>query len=93
VQASRCRKRVSWGNLWVTLGAELSDPVLAGKINDLCELLTGQHPTLTDPALAWHRLGELLDDREPTLLVVDDVWGGTSPRAVADWRTIRYPGW
>lgn len=65
------------GTLWVTLGERLPDALIAAKINDLCELLDGRRPTFTDPALAGYRLGELLDDRNPTLLVLDDVWAAS----------------
>ncbi|RSM77832.1 hypothetical protein DL991_18695 [Amycolatopsis sp. WAC 01375] len=65
------------GVLWVTLGEHVPDTVLADKINDLCEMLDGVRPTLTDPAMVGHRLGELLAERAPTLLVLDDVWSAS----------------
>ncbi|MFE0023973.1 NB-ARC domain-containing protein [Amycolatopsis sp. NPDC059021] len=70
----RVRDSFPGGVLWVTLGEQVPDPVLADKINDLSELLSGSRPTLVDPAAAVHRLAGLLGDREPALLVVDDVW-------------------
>ncbi|MFD9893640.1 NB-ARC domain-containing protein [Amycolatopsis sp. NPDC059027] len=81
----RVRDAFPGGVLWVTLGEQVPDPVLADKINDLSELLSGSRPTLVDPAAAAHRLAGLLGDRERTLLVVDDVWtaGGLSPFLLA----------
>ncbi|MES4904207.1 MULTISPECIES: NB-ARC domain-containing protein [unclassified Streptomyces] len=65
------------GVLWVTLGEHVPDPVLADKINDLSELLSGRRPALTDPSMAGYLLGELLREREPTLLVIDDLWAAS----------------
>ncbi|QPP05262.1 hypothetical protein G4Z16_01405 [Streptomyces bathyalis] len=73
----RVRHMFPGGVLWVTLGENVSEPVLADKINDLSELLIGQRPALTDPRMAGYRLGELLRDREPTLLVIDDLWAAS----------------
>ncbi|MFE5588124.1 hypothetical protein ACFQ87_43800, partial [Kitasatospora sp. NPDC056531] len=50
---------------------------VADKINDLSELLSGQRPALTDPSTADYAPGELLREREPTLLVVDDLWSAS----------------
>lgn len=78
VQAcSRVRAVFPGGVLWVTLGESVPDPVLADKINDLSELVGGQRPTLTDPEAAGFALGELLCEREPTLLVIDDLWSAS----------------
>ncbi|MFG2918914.1 NB-ARC domain-containing protein [Kitasatospora sp. NPDC048298] len=74
---SRVRATFPGGVLWVTLGENVPDPVLADKINDLSELLTGRRPALTDPSTAGYALGELLREREPTLLVVDDLWAAS----------------
>ncbi|RKT09754.1 WD-40 repeat-containing protein [Streptomyces sp. 1114.5] len=74
---SRVRAAFPGGVLWVTLGENVPDPVLADKINDLSELLCGQRPALTDPSTAGYALGELLREREPTLLVVDDLWSAS----------------
>jgi WD40 repeat protein/DNA-binding transcriptional regulator YdaS (Cro superfamily) len=73
----RVRDAFPGGVLWVTLGEQLADAVLADKINDLSELVSGTRPALTDPAAAGHRLGELLAGRGPALLVVDDVWAAS----------------
>ncbi|WP_026316619.1 NB-ARC domain-containing protein [Actinokineospora enzanensis] len=73
----RLRAAFPGGILWVTLGEHVPDPVLADKLNDLCELLGARRPTLTDPNMAGHRLRELLTSREPALLVVDDVWAAS----------------
>jgi hypothetical protein len=68
------------GLLWVTVGQEQHGPDLAARVNDLCEHLTGERPSFSDPEQAGHRLGQLLDDGPPTLLVVDDVWDAAQLR-------------
>jgi WD40 repeat protein len=73
----RVRDAFPGGVLWVTVGEQVSYPALAEKINDLCELVGGARPGLTDPAAAGHRLGTLLAGCPPTLLVVDDVWAAS----------------
>jgi WD40 repeat protein len=65
------------GVLWLTLGEHVPDEVLADKINDLSEVIAGIRPTVTDPAIAGYRLGELLSGRKRTLLVVDDLWSAS----------------
>ena len=67
-------RRFPGGVLWVTLGRAIAGADLAAKINDLCEVLSGQRSTLSDPELAGFQLGELLSARPHSLLVVDDVW-------------------
>lgn len=62
------------GLLWVTVGQELRGARLAAAIGDLCRELGDARPSLSEPEQAGFRLGELLDDRPRTLLVVDDVW-------------------
>jgi WD40 repeat protein len=62
------------GLLWSTLGEHLSGANLASAVSRLCEVLSGQRPGTVDPQVAGTRLGELLDQREATLLVIDDVW-------------------
>lgn len=74
---ARVRDRFPGGVLWVALGEQMPDPVLADKINDLSEVVSGHRPGLTDPTLAGHHLGRLLAARPPTLLVVDDVWSAS----------------
>jgi WD40 repeat protein len=66
--------RFPGGLLWVTVGRRRSGADLAGEIGGLCEVLGAARPATADPRVAGARLGELLDAREPTLLVVDDVW-------------------
>ena len=73
----RLRSAFPGGVLWVTLGEHLPDGVLADKINDLCEVIDGVRPSLTDPAMAGHQLGELLSERGPTLLLIDDLWAAS----------------
>jgi WD40 repeat protein len=62
------------GLVWATIGEDPSREQLVATINDLCEQLTGQRSTLSSPEQAGFHLGELLDQRPATLLVVDDVW-------------------
>jgi WD40 repeat protein len=67
-------RRYPGGLLWVTLGQEVRGADLAERVNDLAFALCGQRPAISDPDTAGAELGRLLDEREPTLLVVDDVW-------------------
>jgi WD40 repeat protein len=68
------RSRFPGGLLWVTIGERREGAGLAATIGELCAALSGRSPPTADPMLAGGRLGELLDAREPTLLVLDDVW-------------------
>ncbi|MGP4111347.1 NB-ARC domain-containing protein [Streptomyces sp. 4N509B] len=68
------KRRYPGGLLWVTLGQEIQRSTLAERINDLSFTLSGQRPALSDPDTAGAELGQLLDNREPVLLVLDDVW-------------------
>lgn len=68
------------GLLWVTLGEAISAPQLASKINDLSMHLGAERPSLSDPEQAGYHLGQLLEDRDPILLVIDDVWEASSLR-------------
>jgi WD40 repeat protein len=62
------------GLLWVTVGQEAHGADLAVRINDLSYAVSGQRPAISDPNAAGAELGRLLDEGEPALLVVDDVW-------------------
>lgn len=62
------------GLLWITVGEELHGAQLAAAIGDLCRELGDERLSMSEPEQAGFRLGELLDGRPPTLLVVDDVW-------------------
>jgi hypothetical protein len=62
------------GLLWVTIGQEVHGTDLAERINDLTFALCGRRPAISNPEAAGAELGRLLDEREPVLLVVDDVW-------------------
>ncbi len=72
----------SGGILWTTLGEQISGPDLAGRVNQLAEVLDGRRPTFVDPLQAGRHLGRLLDrpGQDATggtgrrLLVVDDAW-------------------
>jgi NB-ARC domain/Domain of unknown function (DUF4062)/APAF-1 helical domain len=68
------RRRYPGGLLWVTVGQEIHGADLAEKINDLAFALCSQRPAIADPDTAGAELGRLLDEREPVLLVIDDVW-------------------
>ncbi len=67
-------RRYPGGMLWVTLGQEVYGAELAQRINDLAFVLSRKRPAISDPDAAGAELGRLLDQRPPTLLVVDDVW-------------------
>jgi len=68
------RRRFPGGLIRVGVGKAAEGPELAASIWELCATLSGEPPATADPMLAGVRLGELLDAREPTLLVIDDVW-------------------
>ncbi|MBO4209667.1 NB-ARC domain-containing protein [Micromonospora echinofusca] len=68
------RKVYPGGLLWVTVGQDRRGADLASAVNDLCVHISGDRPALSDAEQAGYHLGALLDQREPTLLVVDDVW-------------------
>jgi WD40 repeat protein len=67
-------QRYRGGLLWATVGQEVRGADLAERINDLAFALCGQRPAISDPDNAGAELGRLLDERDPVLLVVDDVW-------------------
>ncbi|NKQ24138.1 WD40 domain-containing protein [Streptomyces galbus] len=68
------QQRFPGGVIWTVIGQARSGAGLADHIADVCEHVSGRRPTTTDPLLAGAFLGEILDDGEPALLVVDDVW-------------------
>src|SRR5262245_30358839 len=69
------KERFAGGLLWVTVGAETSESLLAQRINDLSYKLSGERPGLADPETAGAELGRRLDAVVgPVLLVIDDVW-------------------
>ncbi|MET7399959.1 NB-ARC domain-containing protein [Dactylosporangium sp. NPDC005572] len=72
----RVRERFPGGLLWLTIGQEVRGADLAVRINDLAFVLTGSRPALVDPDAAGAELGRILDEheRDPVLLVLDDVW-------------------
>jgi WD40 repeat protein len=71
---NRLTARFPGGLLWITLGRQVSGAELANRVNTVCDAITGRPSTSTDPEVAGIRLGELLDQRPSTLLVIDDVW-------------------
>jgi WD40 repeat protein len=93
------RRRYPGGLLWVTVGQEIHGADLAEKINDLTFTLCGRRPAISDPDAAGAELGRVLDEREPVLLVVDDVWNDQQlrpfrfgGRATTRLVTTRIPG-
>jgi WD40 repeat protein len=68
------RRRFPGGLVWVTVGQERHGEQLAALVNDVCEHLTGARPGFSEPEQAGYRLRQIMGDRRPTLLVVDDVW-------------------
>ncbi|MGF7238108.1 MAG: NB-ARC domain-containing protein [Frankia sp.] len=70
----RVSARFPGGLLWATIGERSHGARLAELVGGLCEVLSGEGVKTADPQAAGGRLGELLDGREPILLVVDDVW-------------------
>ncbi|WP_343446292.1 NB-ARC domain-containing protein [Micromonospora schwarzwaldensis] len=66
------RERFPGGLLWVTVGQDKSGAELLSLVNDLCNRLGGG--ALGTLEQAGSRLGYLLDQHPPTLLVLDDVW-------------------
>ncbi|MER7846873.1 NB-ARC domain-containing protein, partial [Kitasatospora sp. NPDC096077] len=73
-QDPRAAEHFTGGLLWVTVGEHSRGARLAELVGGLCEVLSGEGVTTTDPQAAGGRLGELVDARGPVLLVVDDVW-------------------
>ncbi len=71
---SRVAAHFTGGLLWVTVGERNHGAQIAELVGGLCEVLSGEPVTTANPQAAGGRLGELLDARERTLLVVDDVW-------------------
>ncbi|MFF0703375.1 NB-ARC domain-containing protein [Streptomyces tendae] len=67
-------RRFPGGVIWTVVGQSRTGPDLANHIADICEHLSGHRPTTVDPTLVGAQLGEILDEGEPALLVVDDVW-------------------
>ncbi|GGS42689.1 NB-ARC domain-containing protein [Actinokineospora fastidiosa] len=59
---------------WVTVGQEVRGAALADTVNDVIERVARRRSGLTSPEQAGLQLGELLAERGPSLLVVDDVW-------------------
>ncbi|MEV2221342.1 NB-ARC domain-containing protein [Nocardia vinacea] len=80
------RRRYPGGLVWATLGQDVHGVDLAERINDLSNVLGKRRPAISDPDAAGAEFGRLLDDRDPILLVVDDVWDE------AQLRPFRYGG-
>jgi WD40 repeat protein len=71
---SEIRERFPGGVIWTVIGQARLGSNLADHIADICELMSKHRPTTTDPEMAGAALGEILDEGQPALLVVDDVW-------------------
>ncbi|MCK9905110.1 hypothetical protein CC117_33155 [Parafrankia colletiae] len=97
-RSSSVDARFPGGLLWVTVGEYASGADLAGLVGGLCRVLSGEPVTESDPMVAGGLLGSLLDERDPVLLVVDDVWrveqlapflvGGRSCRRLVTTRNV-----
>ena len=70
----RIKERYPGGLLWVTIGENANDAEVARKLGGLCALMGDDNITTSDPMWVGTRLGSLLNSREETLLVIDDVW-------------------
>jgi hypothetical protein len=70
----KIRRCYAGGLLWVTVGQEVHGTDLAERINDLAFALSGQRPMISSPEAAGAELGRLLDDWDPVLLIIDDIW-------------------
>jgi hypothetical protein len=68
------KQRYPGGLVWATVAQEVRGADLAERVNDLVFALSGERPAISNPDTAGAELGRLLDEREPVLLVVDDVW-------------------
>lgn len=73
-QRADVRDRYPGGLVWVTVGEQASGAELADLVNGVTEVLTGVRPTMSEPMWAGAALGEALDGRPDTLIVLDDVW-------------------
>jgi WD40 repeat protein len=71
---AKVAERFPGGLLWVTVGERSHGARLAELAGGLCEVLSGNGVKTADPQAAGGRLGEILDARDPILLVIDDVW-------------------
>lgn len=71
------RRRYPGGLVWVTVGEQAARAELADLVNGVTEALTGARPSTSDPMWAGAALGEALDRRPDTLLVLDDVWSSS----------------
>ncbi|HET6855747.1 MAG TPA: NB-ARC domain-containing protein, partial [Streptomyces sp.] len=59
----------------VTIGRDVRGrAAVAAKVAEVTRFITGDATAFDDPDLAGDHLGRLLDQRERTLLVLDDVW-------------------
>ena len=70
----------------MTVGQQVHGADLAVRVKNLAFVLSGQRPAISDPDAAGAELGRLMDEREPVLLVIDDVW------EEAQLRPLRFGG-
>lgn len=72
---SRVRRHFGGRVYFVTIGRDIRDAAaIAAKVNEVIWLIAGEEAAFTDPGLAGHRLGSLLETGPRRLLVLDDVW-------------------
>ncbi|AXK37690.1 hypothetical protein DVA86_27185 [Streptomyces armeniacus] len=71
----RVRKRYKGGVYRFTIGREVRGRAdITARVAEITRFITGDTAQFTDPADAGRHLGRLLDQRKPTLLLLDDVW-------------------
>lgn len=71
----RVRARFRGRVHFVTVGRDVRGrAAIADKVAEVTTFITGDTTAFEDPDLAGDHLGRLLDQRPPTLLVLDDVW-------------------
>ncbi|MFD8223398.1 NB-ARC domain-containing protein [Streptomyces massasporeus] len=73
--STRVRKHFQERIYFVTVGRSVrGSAAIAAKVAEVTKYITGDTTPFDDPELAGAHLGRLLDQRQRTLLVLDDVW-------------------
>ncbi|WP_432973485.1 NB-ARC domain-containing protein [Dactylosporangium sp. CA-233914] len=73
--SSQVRRQFRGHIYQITIGSEARTPILiASKVNELAELITGVRPGYVDPQAAGQHLSRVLDHGPSRLVVLDDVW-------------------
>ncbi|MCG7204462.1 NB-ARC domain-containing protein [Streptomyces arenae] len=71
----RVQRRFRGRIYFVTIGRDVRGrAAVATKVGEVTRFVTGDTTQFDDPGLAGAHLGRLLEQRPPTLLVLDDVW-------------------